>query len=118
MKAPEITDEQFIQAMQDVVQGNEDYVYESPRASGYCVYFDEKGNPSCLIGHALAKCDVEPFDQDRLLQDNAYYVLPQYGISAKVAKAAQMAQQAQDCGETWQEALARFDGAMGYTTNG
>ena len=108
-----ITDEQFIQAMHDVVQGNEDFVYAPVVEGEDCVYFDKEGNPSCLIGHALAKCGVEPFDQDRPIQDNAYYVLPRYGISAKVTKAAQMAQQAQDHGETWQEALNGFNAVMG-----
>ena len=105
-----ITDEQFIQAMHDVVKGREDYVYEFPDGPFSCVYVDSENNPSCLIGHALIKCGVGiEFFTDTYNLESAASLLPKFKLSKKVVRAAEEAQEAQDNAETWGDALEVFD---------
>lgn len=50
------------QAIREVVAENPDEIYEKPVREGdlnsLCVYFDDEGNPSCLIGQGLARCGM------------------------------------------------------------
>lgn len=53
---PKISDLEWRNAVQDVlIEHGPDYVYQSPRDSGECVYFDHDGCASCLFGRVLAK---------------------------------------------------------------
>lgn len=53
---PKIYDFEWRSAVQDVlIEHGPDYVYQSPRDSGECVYFDHDGCASCLFGRVLAK---------------------------------------------------------------
>lgn len=78
--------------------GRWEYVYSS--ASGY-VYRDERGAPSCLIGHVLCRWGV----LDQAEEGMALGTLRALGASREVAEAADRIQKRQDGLATWGEAL-------------
>lgn len=50
-----------------VEERGEDYVYPRASSPGGCVYFEDDGTPSCIVGHVLAylgytKDDIEDFN--------------------------------------------------------
>ena len=111
-----ITAEQFAHAFREVVR-------EYPNAygdavhptSGGCYYFRQDGTPSCVIGHALAKCGVEPFgfharNNYESAADTVLDILGVYEVDVRWAAAA--AQDTQDAGATWQNAGISFESAL------
>lgn len=44
--------------LQQVVERNEDYVYEVPAGADACVYVTQDGTPSCIVGRALTSVGV------------------------------------------------------------
>lgn len=108
MKASEITDEQFIQAMYEVVKGNQDFVYTETGNS--CVYVNNDGSPSCLIGHALMRCGTEAEFFEGINRDPVSVIEHLFSsMSESVLESMFVAQLAQDHGETWGQALGRFE---------
>ena len=94
-----------------------EYVYESKEG---CVYFDSvTRQPSCLIGHCLPKfgVDAQPFvdsytlngaDVDGSTLWAAIEPMPSDSLLAALASA----QEVQDRGGTWGEALDAFEEAL------
>ena len=110
-----VTDEQFIAALREVVAGNEDFVYTKVKPAGEnddvvsrCRYFDHNGKPSCLIGQALFKCGIivpKAFEGAA-----AATVLRELtNTSERVHVAASRAQTVQDAGSPWGVALNDFE---------
>ncbi|MEV2222668.1 hypothetical protein AB0E01_22650 [Nocardia vinacea] len=46
------------QAVRDIAAENPDFVYVAPGDDDTCVYVDENGCPSCIIGQAAARIGV------------------------------------------------------------
>jgi hypothetical protein len=53
-----ITEAKAIELLREVVEGHEDYVYQKPEGVKVCVYTGRNNEPSCIVGHALAKAGV------------------------------------------------------------
>ena len=115
-----IAAEQFVRAFREVVR-------EYPNAygdavhptSGGCYYFNADGTPSCIIGHALAKCGVEPFEFDdfKNYESVASHILDTLGVYDKTVRlAALTAQRVQDDGGSWKMAGSSFEHVL--VTNG
>lgn len=103
-----LEDQKIVDAIREVASSAPEYVYRNPdEANIDCRYFDYGGNPSCLIGHALAKCGLTEDDVTEGLA--AFDVLGVKGIDEDVALAATVAQGKQDVGETWGTALEAFN---------
>ena len=110
-----VTDEQFIAALREVVAGNEDFVYTKVKPAGEnddvvsrCRYFDHNGKPSCLIGQALSKCGIVV--PEALEGKPAETILRELtGTSERVHAAAGRAQAVQDTGSPWGVALNDFE---------
>lgn len=113
-------DEQgFIKAMREVVEERgADYIYpkdtNATRASGWrtptgtCVYTLPSGEPACIVGAALAKIGLKPS-----ANANAAVVLEyEMRASGRVASAASDAQDEQDGGAPWGQALAAFESRL------
>lgn len=81
-----------------------DYEYEQV----HCVYADERGAPSCLIGHVLYRWGV--LDKVAGNNETASDALSELGANVKVQAVATVIQSQQDLREAWGEALA-----SGYT---
>lgn len=103
-------------AIREVVEEyGEDYIYNTRRESGgkRCVYVNESGQPSCLIGKALFKLgvpleDLASFDGDYEGDALGAVDLPVFSPSGDYRSAswfAQLVQNAQDSGQSWGEAL-------------
>lgn len=79
-----------------------------------CVYFDESGNPSCVIGHVFAKIgitpdQVSPADNTTIL--NCLYHVCGEKITTPTMEWLQDIQSHQDCGISWGEILEEEFGA-------
>ena len=112
-----ITAEQFVHAFREVVRENPNGYGDArhPKSNG-CYYFNADGTPSCIIGHALAKCGVEPFEFDdfKNYMVIANHILDTVGVYDKTVRlAALTAQRVQDDGDTWQNAGISFESALG-----
>ena len=109
-----VSDEQFITALREVVADNEDFVYTKVESDdgddvvSRCRYFDHNGKPSCLIGQALFKCGIivpKAFEGAA-----AATVLRELtNTSERVHVAAGRAQEVQDTGSPWGVALNDFE---------
>lgn len=86
--------------------GRWDYEYE--QVNGICVYADERGAPSCLIGHVLYRWGV--LDKVAGSNETAANAMHNLGANVEVQAVANVIQAKQDLHETWGEALA-----TGYT---
>jgi hypothetical protein len=51
--------------LEEVVKGNEDFIYAPPADENACVYQHE-GKPSCVVGQALFKAGVTPEELERM----------------------------------------------------
>lgn len=107
-----ITYEQVVDEIREIVASKpKDYVYPKVRSPHdgeglLCQYFD-KGKPSCIIGHWLARHDA----QSAMEGENAEVVVPILvpGIEGKACSFLDYLQSAQDSGMTWIES---FDQAI------
>ena len=106
-----LEDQKIVDAIREVASSAPEYVYRTPDSTTlYCLYFDYGGNPSCLIGHALAKCGLT--EDDVIEGSAALDVLGAKGIDEDVALSATVAQDVQDGGGTWGYALEAFNKAL------
>lgn len=116
--------DQAVALLRKVVYGREEYVYERFPASanlgsddaGYCLNFDLDGNPSCVVGHVLVEMGLS-FEQAEVLgiaTNRAVCTVvpilneyPEFGwsFSQEAENVLTAAQQAQDDGRPWGEAL-------------
>lgn len=111
-----LTDEQVLADLAAVIAGREDYVYTEENGPN-CAYFD--GNqPSCIVGHVLARHGVTLADiQDDVADHNGdtVHTLAADGLlicSQAAEVALSMAQMMQDTGHTWGEAFAAAEETM------
>lgn len=115
-----ITVEQFTAAMEAAVaERGADYVYPAPvekghpddyhNAAGTCMYQTSDGAPACIIGVALSKIDpsLMPAYGDTFGASAVIHRLTD-GNSYELPEAAGAAQDAQDQGKTWGEALEAY----------
>ena len=127
----QITRENFTRAMREAVaergagfvypeQGSE-LAKQGWRSGGVtCVYALPSGEPGCLIGLALHKIDPELLESVRSSLVPAQQVL-QHMLGVQdyaLAYAAREAQEAQDSGKTWGEALAKFKWLLAMLDDG
>lgn len=123
-----ITEEQFTQAMRDAVaERGEDWVYpqlpndDSDRTDdwhevGSCIYVHADGTPACLIGLALSKIDPALLPTRAEVEPACNFLVGV--VPESVRYAAQAAQNAQDCGEPWGEALRSYESRLAYWEQG
>lgn len=110
-----ITEPEFTQAMRDAVaERGEDWVYPKGEEAwegpdGQCRYFLDDGQPACLIGTALCKLGVPGV---RPGHEGAYAGLVLHDIYGElprgIPRAASLAQEVQDEGQPWGEALKAY----------
>lgn len=107
------SEEQVTEAMKAVVAGREDYVYEF--ADSECLYAID-GAPSCVVGHVIHRLDPELFKQVEDWERNTGYgnngvneLLYESGLGIdapmNVVSALERAQELQDSGNPWRDAL-------------
>lgn len=101
-----------LELLTDVVEGREQYVYEGPADKEFggtkCVYQDG-GQPSCVVGHALVRAGATPdqliaLDDGAIGADHLYEYLPDH-VSRGACEVFSKAQGYQDTGYTWGESL-------------
>lgn len=99
-----LTDEQVLVGLRLVSAGREEFVLDE---SG-CSYFDDHGAPLCLIGHLLARHGVGWGDMPVYNNDNVLLLVEKglVACSQPAAEAMAVAQQVQDQGLPWGEAVA------------
>lgn len=115
-------DQEFIKALNETVEEyGRDYVYPANKKIEYlnapmCQYFDRENpeKPLCFIGVALSKLGYT--NDDISYTAGASLVLKELGFSPEVADAARFAQNKQDFGRTWGEALEVFNKELEYFT--
>ncbi len=103
-----ITDEQYMQALEDVVdERGSDFVYDSSESCQYV----RNGESSCLVGAALFKLGV-PLEtlsewDSRVSEgrSSTFDDIAPEGVSPRIVRAYTVAQSRQDCNETYGEAL-------------
>lgn len=90
-----------------------DYVY--PEFETGCSYLDGEGNPSCLVGFVLTYAGVSGFEIENCEGTQAAEVVGSIfpDTEDRVRAALRAAQQVQDNGGTWAEAVVEFDRVVG-----
>lgn len=112
--------EHVLQVTREVVdEKGPGYFYETvaryDKGAG-CWYSDEKGNPSCLVGHVIQRLDPEAFQEVVEFElyeqrSDAAINLPMHNprlralMTEDAWQAMQIAQARQDEGKSWSEAL-------------
>lgn len=91
-----------------IAEKGEDYVYPLANANSACLYFEDDGQPSCIVGHVLHYMGESHGPEGA----SAYVAVRNFGWSNAVREGLLKAQRAQDDGRTWGEALAEFDRAV------
>lgn len=114
------TKAQILEAAEHAVEKmGADYVYprSQPNSPDYgdCVYAEPDGSPSCIVGHIVAELDPESFalitelrGGDRIFPADRLWESGFETHSEVAVDALVNAQEAQDNGETWGEALLRL----------
>lgn len=109
-----------------VAEKGADYVYpdsekrlDSLCSEPICQYarYDEDGNvvaPSCIVGHYLTRTGVSLGDLSIHEGTAAIQVVP-FSPGSRLAEAFNRAQEAQDDGLTWGEALRAFEERLGVS---
>lgn len=116
----EVTDQQVLETLREVVAGKEDYVYE-PQQEGQsmCLYVheDEHGRktPGCLVAHALVRLGGSISGLEESEGSGPLLASVKAGLSLEDAsvEALVQAQVAQDSGYTWGEALRVAEAEFG-----
>lgn len=100
------TREEFTNAMRKVVaEHGEDYVYIP---GPFCVYRNEDGSSSCLIGHALSVLGIQVPDELNAEPIEDINDDQQYTEDEVLIFAMQRAQEEQDRASTWGTALGAY----------
>jgi hypothetical protein len=100
----------------DVVDGNEDFVYHEDPRVGRCMYVLD-GQPSCLVGHVLARAGwtveqvagLDPYLDDYIYKGGVsaselFDAFPEY-FTKDAGRVLAAAQGAQDLQNSWGDAL-------------
>jgi len=118
MMKTEVTALELETEIRAIVQENPDTVYNTPvidnAGNKACVYFDAEGNPSCLIGHGLAKLGITLEDMSDSENFMAIAELLNDWNSTPASETCWLrnVQAYQDCGETWDGAVKKADKRM------
>lgn len=119
MAEMQITEAEFTAAMEAAVaERGENYVYKAP-LDGDCVYVDQDGNPSCLIGAAIAKIDPSLLPEwgDFANDGGAAATFGHVLSTHRLALAADQAQNTQDGGGTWGDALENYKWTLAHVND-
>lgn len=108
----EYTYEEVLQSLKEIVHAKgENYIY--PRAKDGCVYFEDDGQPSCLIGHFMYEQRLVTYDDapnyEEQNAENAAAIMEANEIARFDERAIllmQAAQENQDWGRPWGASLA------------
>jgi hypothetical protein len=105
--AAQLDHHEAIRLLREVVAGREDFVYRPPVFGEGCVYRNEDGQPSCLVGHVLYRWNptVVPVEENVIGDLD----LADDGVTEDAVQVLAAAQDVQDHGEpedTWGRALA------------
>jgi len=123
-----LTREAVTAAIEKVVaEKGADYVYD--REHGGCTYSEQTPEgvvPSCIVGHVIAKMDPELFQRVAEYESETggfWWTgvdirIPGIEQDSAVKYALREAQDAQDDGDTWGEALEAFHAAHGRRSTG
>lgn len=111
----ESTREYVTRLMEEAVAlKGEDYVYEMPRNKEGdvigCSYI-HNDQPSCIVGHVLVAAGVDPdqlHQHEGVAAENLTIRVQLWDTDYTMSRALNAAQEAQDSGETWGEALRVF----------
>lgn len=108
-----ITVEQATKALEEIVaEYGEDYIYPgSSNPKQGCIYRDEYGQPSCIVGHVLSRLEPEAFESISAVENPLR--LDAIGARRVLDKqiledALNHLQSAQDAGETWGAAFRSY----------
>lgn len=102
-----------------VAEKGHDYVYpESEKDGSLCQYlrYDENGTavgPSCIAGHYLVRTGMDVESLRHSEGRGVIVVVGKIPLDSRLAGALGIAQEAQDRGETWGQALRFFERALG-----
>ncbi|WMI33977.1 hypothetical protein SEA_ERENYEAGER_107 [Microbacterium phage Erenyeager] len=122
------TDEQVTEAIERVVADRgEDYVYDNGRNKKWeqgCFYASKDGeSPSCVVGFVVNALNPEAFRKiveveigggaSFDVQDALAYTDGELNISTEARRALQKAQDEQDGGKPWGDALASYKAVLG-----
>ena len=117
----QITRENFTAAMRAAVaERGADWVYPAQGSElaeqgwrseeGTCVYVLPDGSPACLIGLALYKIDPSLLTHVEFQYHDASMVMSRAGVQDELLLlAADMAQDGQDVGMPWGDALSEYE---------
>lgn len=110
---PAIADFEWLIAVRDVLsEHGPEYVYQTPGNTNTCLYFDDRGCPSCLFGRVLAKFNVT---LDRLgLEEGADVTQVMHALDIHdeaLVYACNNAQGDQDGGRRYGDVLVAFNAA-------
>jgi len=100
-----------------VIAGKEDYVYDDKNRYGTCRYYNEKGAPSCIVGHFF---NVAKLPQYILKENNESgfasltYKAPEVKnfFTADAIQMLQEVQSSQDLGTPWGVAVDKATNAF------
>lgn len=119
-----LTRDDALAALRAAVEAKgEDYTYvnrhgepASPDVSCYYTHPTADGGwePGCIVGHVLVGWGVSLDDLRAHEGDGAGGVCTHLGIPIAVAQTLSLAQQEQDAGGTWGEALRQAESGIGY----
>lgn len=101
-----VTDEEGLALLEQIVNERPDYVYEKPGGDDASCVYVHNGAPSCLVGHWLHKLGVSLDDipEGEAASDTARVL--GLAVSTPLADALDGAQDTQDSGLNWAQALA------------
>lgn len=107
----QFTYEDVLLSLKEIVHDKgEHYIY--PRAMQTCLYYEDNGEPSCIVGHFLHKHDILQADQEDIYEGNNAESLCDYLKLVDIAEfddrsrlLLQEAQECQDWGYTWGNSL-------------
>lgn len=115
----EVSDEDVLETLREVVAGREEFVYETPGNDGRCYYvhYSADGNkaPGCLVGHVLHRLggSLTGMESAEFEEPSGASSAAGIQLTYRSELALAMAQEAQDSGLPWGEALSEAEAEFG-----
>lgn len=115
-----ITEQMLIDSLYEIVAENPDYVYDDQDAGGFCRYFNDEGEPSCVVGHVIAQHGITAEQVEPVKNSCAPVVIReiteiQLSLEAKVLFSS--VQGWQDMRQPWARALKIAESEVKERTN-
>lgn len=107
-----ITEQMLIDSLYEIVAENPDYVYDDRDAEGFCRYFNDEGEPSCVVGHVLARNGIVAEQVAPIKYSGAAAVIRETtGVLPSLSGSTLFyeMQAWQDAGTPWGEALEKAE---------